>query len=227
MRAGGREQPGPHEDARLSQLYQQVTELQAPRFGAGYDVEKGLERTGPGSASTRARGHTEDPADDGASPEPVTESMAAAGALPADAFAVSGTARAGVERGPRRHRAVLPALPGVGPAGGAAGAGHADGRGGRAGLVRGHARRLAAAPRYREGAGVPAAGGGEPVPVGAAAPHGGGQEPAEGPAGHAQRRARRAGPAGADAVVAALRDCRTGSARRSCCATTRTCPRQR
>ncbi len=35
MKAGGRERPGSHEDARLSQLYQQVTELQAPRFGAG------------------------------------------------------------------------------------------------------------------------------------------------------------------------------------------------
>ena len=28
MRAGGREQPDSHEDARLSQLYQEVTELQ-------------------------------------------------------------------------------------------------------------------------------------------------------------------------------------------------------
>src|SRR2546421_1981664 len=101
-----------------------------------------------------------------------------------------------VERGPGRHRAVLPALPGFGAVGGAAGAGYADGGGGRAGLVRGHVRWLAAAPRYGEGAGVLAAGGGEPVPVGAAAPHRGGQEPAEGPAGHAQRRARRAGPAG-------------------------------
>jgi hypothetical protein len=44
MRAGGREHPDSHEDARLSQLYQQVTELQAPRFGIGYDVEKGVER---------------------------------------------------------------------------------------------------------------------------------------------------------------------------------------
>ena len=42
MRAAGRDKPGTHEDARLSQLYQQVTEMQAPRFGAGYDVEKGL-----------------------------------------------------------------------------------------------------------------------------------------------------------------------------------------
>ena len=54
MRAGGRQQPGPHEDARFSQLYKQVTEMQAPRFGAGYDVEPGLAwradqvRRGPG-----------------------------------------------------------------------------------------------------------------------------------------------------------------------------------
>ena len=72
MKAGGREQPDSHEDVRLCALYQQITELQAPRFGAGYDVEKGVERY-------RAwlddhDGHAE--------------------ALPPDAFAVSGTARA-------------------------------------------------------------------------------------------------------------------------------------
>jgi RNA polymerase sigma-70 factor (sigma-E family) len=72
MRAGGREKPDSHEDARLSQLYQQVIELQAPRFGVGYDTEKGVERYrawvgGP-------HGHAE--------------------ALPPDAFGVSGTARA-------------------------------------------------------------------------------------------------------------------------------------
>ena len=66
MRAGGREKPGSHEDARLSQLYQQLTELQAPRFGAGYDVDKGLERyrawlgeqTRPGGPWAGARGHS-------------------------------------------------------------------------------------------------------------------------------------------------------------------------
>jgi len=92
MRAGGREKPGSHEDARLSQLYQQLTELQAPRFGAGYDVDKGLERyrawlsdqAGPGG----------DQAGDDANPEPVTEIIAVAGALAPDAFPVSGTARA-------------------------------------------------------------------------------------------------------------------------------------
>jgi RNA polymerase sigma-70 factor (sigma-E family) len=98
MRAGGRRQPGPHEDARFSQLYQQVTEMQAPRFGAGYDVEKGLERYRAWiSEHVGHDGHTADPADDGASPEPVsataTASMAAVGALPPDAFGVSGTVR--------------------------------------------------------------------------------------------------------------------------------------
>jgi RNA polymerase sigma-70 factor (sigma-E family) len=72
MRAGSREQPDSHEDVRLSQLYQQVTELQAPRFEAGYDVEKGVERYR--AWLSEPNGHAE--------------------ALPPDAFAVSGTARA-------------------------------------------------------------------------------------------------------------------------------------
>ena len=72
MRTGGREKPDSHEDARLSQLYQQVTELQAPRFGIGYDVEKGVERY-------RAW---------------LDEDNGQAEALPPDAFPVSGTARA-------------------------------------------------------------------------------------------------------------------------------------
>jgi RNA polymerase sigma-70 factor (sigma-E family) len=72
MRAGGCEKPDSHEDARLSQLYQQITELQAPRFEAGYDVEKGVERY---------RAWLDEP--DGQ-----TE------VLPPDAFGVSGTARA-------------------------------------------------------------------------------------------------------------------------------------
>src|SRR5262245_48895444 len=72
MRAGGREKPDSHQDARLSQLYQQITEVQAPRFGIGYDVEKGAERY-------RAW---------------LDEHDGHAGALPPDAFAVSGTARA-------------------------------------------------------------------------------------------------------------------------------------
>jgi RNA polymerase sigma-70 factor (sigma-E family) len=78
MRTGGREKPDSHEDARLSQLYQQVTELQAPRFEVDYDVEKGVERyrawLGEPTEPTEPTGHAE--------------------ALPPDAFAVSGTARA-------------------------------------------------------------------------------------------------------------------------------------
>ena len=72
MRTGGREKPDSHEDARLSQLYQQVTELQAPRFEVGYDVEKGVERY-------RAW---------------LDEHNGQAEVLPPDAFPVSGTARA-------------------------------------------------------------------------------------------------------------------------------------
>ena len=78
MRAGGREQPDSHEDARLSQLYQQVTELQAPRFGIGYDVEKGVERY---------RAWLDE--DNG-----LDKNNGQAGVLPPDAFPVSGTARA-------------------------------------------------------------------------------------------------------------------------------------
>jgi RNA polymerase sigma-70 factor (sigma-E family) len=72
MRTGGREKPDSHEDARLSQLYQQVTELQAPRFEADYDVEQGVERYRAWLGEHH--GHAE--------------------ALPPDAFSVSGTARA-------------------------------------------------------------------------------------------------------------------------------------
>jgi RNA polymerase sigma-70 factor (sigma-E family) len=72
MRTGGREKPDSHEDAQLSQLYQQVIDLQAPRFGVGYDVEKGLERYR--AWLDEHNGHAE--------------------ALPPDAFGVSGTARA-------------------------------------------------------------------------------------------------------------------------------------
>src|SRR6185369_7990427 len=82
MRASGRQQPGSHEDARLSQLYQQVTDMQAPRFGADYDVEKGLERYRAWLS------------EHGAAPEPATEPLAAAELLSPDAFGVSGTMRA-------------------------------------------------------------------------------------------------------------------------------------
>ena len=71
MKAGGREKPDSHEDIQLSQLYQQVIESQAPRFGAGYDVEKGVERYR--AWLEEHNGHAE--------------------ALPPDAFGVSGTAR--------------------------------------------------------------------------------------------------------------------------------------
>src|SRR6478609_1958955 len=112
-----------------------------------------------------------EPQDGAPRPTNVTETLVANGGIVPDAFMASSTARAGWSA----DRAVTE-------------------------LYSLHYRalvRLAAAPRRREGASVPAAGGGEPVPVGAAAPHRGGQEPAEGAAGHAQRRARRAGPAGA------------------------------
>jgi hypothetical protein len=82
MRAAGGQQPGSHEDAGLSQLYQQVTDMQAPRFGAEYDVEKGLERYRAWLG------------DHSAAPESATEPLAAAEVLSPDAFGVSGTARA-------------------------------------------------------------------------------------------------------------------------------------
>ncbi|HEX3195013.1 MAG TPA: sigma factor, partial [Streptosporangiaceae bacterium] len=95
MRAAGREQPGSHEDARLSQLYQQVTEMQAPRFGAGYDVEKGVERYKAWlSEHAESTGDTGDQADSGAAPEPATKILPVTEILPPDAFPVSGTVRA-------------------------------------------------------------------------------------------------------------------------------------
>jgi hypothetical protein len=81
MRAAGRQQHGSHEDARLSQLYQEVTEIQAPRFGADYDVEKGLERYRAWLS------------EHGGASEPATEPLAAADVLSPDAFGVSGTVR--------------------------------------------------------------------------------------------------------------------------------------
>jgi RNA polymerase sigma-70 factor (sigma-E family) len=94
MRAGGGETGTSHEDARLSRLYQEVTDLQAPQFGAGYDVDKGLERY---QAWLREQtGHAEDAGDpgdlsagNGARPAAVTDTPA-----PDDAFPASGTARA-------------------------------------------------------------------------------------------------------------------------------------
>ena len=43
-RALGHELGSSPEDGPLSRLYQQVTEVQEPRFSAGYDLDKGLER---------------------------------------------------------------------------------------------------------------------------------------------------------------------------------------
>ena len=94
MRAGGRETGSSHEDAQLSRVYQQVTEVQSRRFEGDYDLEKGLERY-----RAWLHEHTGDAAPrDGeggeASAATVTEAMAAAGAVLPDAFGVSGTARA-------------------------------------------------------------------------------------------------------------------------------------
>ena len=62
MRVAGRETGSSPEDALLSRVYQQVTELQEPRFSAEYDLDKGLERyrtwlhdaAGPGWNADRA-----------------------------------------------------------------------------------------------------------------------------------------------------------------------------
>jgi RNA polymerase sigma-70 factor (sigma-E family) len=44
MRAAGHQTGSSPEDMLLSRLYHQVTELQEPQFGTGYDLDKGLER---------------------------------------------------------------------------------------------------------------------------------------------------------------------------------------
>jgi RNA polymerase sigma-70 factor (sigma-E family) len=90
MRAGGDQTGTSHEDAQLSRLYQQLTELQAPRFGAGYDLDKGLERYQAWLGE-----HAGDlAAGDGAGLAGATQSAAAADTVPPDGFAVAGTARA-------------------------------------------------------------------------------------------------------------------------------------
>ena len=78
MRAGGRETGTSHEDMLLSGVYQQVTDQQAARFAAGYDLGQGLERY---RAWLREQAVAE-----GAGPDP--------GAALPDAFPASGTARA-------------------------------------------------------------------------------------------------------------------------------------
>ncbi len=79
----GRETDSSHEDVPLSRLYHQATELQVPRFGSDYDLEKGQDRY-----RSWLRDHTEDPA-----PQDAAELSATDAVLP-DAFPVSGTARA-------------------------------------------------------------------------------------------------------------------------------------
>jgi RNA polymerase sigma-70 factor (sigma-E family) len=103
MRAAGRETSSSHEDVLLSSLYQQVTELQEPRFRADYDLEKGLERYRAwlhGQADTTAprdaAGASGDPEPDSAGAELDTVILvaAAADAVMPDAFPASGTVRA-------------------------------------------------------------------------------------------------------------------------------------
>jgi RNA polymerase sigma-70 factor (sigma-E family) len=89
VRADGRETGNSHEDVHLSRLYQQVTELQGLRFGADYDLGKGLERYQAWLGE-----HIGDPApQDAAGAGTLVASPTEDAVLP-DAFPVSGTARA-------------------------------------------------------------------------------------------------------------------------------------
>ncbi len=88
MRAGGRETGSTHEDAQLSRLYQQVTELQGTRFGGAYDLDKGLERY-----RTWLGDHTDDRAPQDAAEIVAADAVLADAVLP-DAFPVSDAARA-------------------------------------------------------------------------------------------------------------------------------------
>jgi len=90
MRAGGDQAGTSHEDAQLSRLYQQITDLQAPRFGADYNLEKGLERY-----QAWLREHIGDlAAGDGAGVTAAPEGPVTDDTFPPDGFAVAGTARA-------------------------------------------------------------------------------------------------------------------------------------
>jgi RNA polymerase sigma-70 factor (sigma-E family) len=80
MTGGGRETVSLDEDMLLSRLYQQVTELHEPRFGAEYDLDKGLKRY-----RAWLGGYTEDLT--------VTETFPAIGAVTPDAFLPPATAR--------------------------------------------------------------------------------------------------------------------------------------
>ncbi len=91
MRAAGRDKDSSH-DGVLTRLYQQVTELQEPRFRADYDLAKGLERYRAWLGE-----HTEAPcAPDAAEDEEATVILAAVAveAVIPDAFPASGTVRA-------------------------------------------------------------------------------------------------------------------------------------
>ena len=96
MRAGGDRAGMSHDDAWLSRLYQQITDLQAPRFGADYDLEKGLERyqawlaehTGDADPTEPVR-----PVGSGAPEGDGAVTATLADTTAPDAFLVSGTAR--------------------------------------------------------------------------------------------------------------------------------------
>jgi len=83
VRARDRETSTSHEDMLLSGVYQQVTDQQGARYAAGYDPGPGLDRY-----QAWLRQHT-GPEGDGAAAEPEPD-----GAVLAEAFPASGTARA-------------------------------------------------------------------------------------------------------------------------------------
>jgi RNA polymerase sigma-70 factor (sigma-E family) len=89
VRAGGRETGNSHEDVQLSRLYQQVTELQGHRFGADYDLGKGLERY-----QAWLHEHTGVPVPHDAAGEGTLVTSPTEEAVLPDAFPVSVTARA-------------------------------------------------------------------------------------------------------------------------------------
>src|ERR1700722_15933590 len=169
MRGGG--DANAHQDALLSRMYQRIAEVREPHFAAEYDLRTGMDRY-----QAWLDDHTEAPA-----------------SIPA----------ADVTTPPRRPPTAgtppppPPAVQGVRPAGRHARPGSLDRRGSRAGRIHRHARRMAPAEGRRQGARLPAAGGGEPVSFRPAAPDGGREERAETGPGHAERRTRGHGPAGA------------------------------
>jgi RNA polymerase sigma-70 factor (sigma-E family) len=89
MRAAGHQTGGEVEDVLLSHLYQRVTELQEPRFGAEYDLEKGLERY-----RTWLHEHAEAAGYHGTLAVPVTGTSVASDDIMPDAFLAPSTERA-------------------------------------------------------------------------------------------------------------------------------------